>query len=253
MANKKRRGGIRQRGLEARNNALMDGARAFVGSTHHVCPFGTMAEKQGDVVYAVISSDKRQDPWIKILKPLEELLAGKKALILAFPKRVTDMGESEELTYSYSEQLAIAAARINNPGVKVSDLKKAVYDEYTSVLRDPVLSPNIAAPDSEFGLPNSLVVTFMGPCYEDPTHARYAPHPMLIVTTGLDIAISQLQKPGTVKAIRKRITDRFGGIYDIDRVFVDFDPVITGHETEMKLDPDVENVLRTKLTELGLL
>ncbi|MEK7673108.1 MAG: hypothetical protein AAB373_04450 [Patescibacteria group bacterium] len=208
------------------DHGIRDDARAFIGSTEHICPFATLAERNHEVAYGVIDD---KDVEGSMRKTLERFLTDKKAAVLAFSRRVTDLKTSEDLAIRYMVAAGTVLNSIQNPKGKLSDIRDQLARGVGDIIRDPnsEYHPHLMAKHPKVGFPDNIFTIFMGPCYEK-THTRWAPHPMLVLTWATDVNQATITGIPVVKQIHERIRRAFGGRYDADALFVKPTPEITG-------------------------
>lgn len=194
-------------------------ARDFIGGTEHVCPFGTLAERNGEVAYGRIEEGRVEK---SIKKALEAMLEGKKkTAVLMFPENGRDFEESKADAIRYMVAAGTILTATLYPDVTPQQIREALEIQVAAVIRDENSNktPHLAAIHPITGVPDHIFTIFMGPCYQRP-HARWAPYPMLVLTWAVDVQQVSLLQAEIVNAIHAKIRRIHGGRYDADLLVV---------------------------------
>lgn len=197
-------------------------ARSFVGSTAHVCPFGTRAEREGNVLYA-----RAQAPNFTLSASVLDFVKNpdKEALIIVLPRENNGLERARVRTNDY--YLAIARVLIKDQD------RKLTFPEIEAIIREQFV-PHMGR-DAEQHLflsfrNRALYLIYMGPEYqpnaEGVPHARYSPVPMLVMTRHEDVFNAKRDHPRVFDEVRERMRAAMGGIYDASERFLEQDPEI---------------------------
>lgn len=218
-------------------------ARAFVDSNLHICPFGKMAEREGQVAYAVID---KKDVEGSTKEAVKAFLRSKSAAVLVFPEVIHGLETSEEVAIEIMLAAATHIGKALNPQLSMQEVRAEVEEEIGIHLKDPYSNYNpVMRADYHNGEPSNIFAGFMGPCYKR-GHTRWAPRPMVVLTWAFDIDLATEENPKWTNLVRKRMRKAFGGDYDANALFLDEKPFVT--EPVKKKARDYKVVKAGKLT-----
>lgn len=207
--------------MKQRPDPTLGEVKGFVGGTEHVCPFGTLAQRSGDVSYM-----RARNPDFSLTPGVVDFLkSDNKALVIILPQGSGSLEEARRRTDQYFLAIARVLVKAQESKIPAKEMEDVIQTQFLPYMgRDSIQHVFLSFRG------HALFLIYMGPEYlaneEGVPHARYAPHPMLVMTRHQDVSDAQSEHPRVFEEVRRRMREAMGGIYDASERFLDQNPEI---------------------------
>jgi hypothetical protein len=195
--------------------------KRFIGGTEHVCPFGALAERHGKVSYM-----RARNPDFSLTSDVGDFVkSDQQALVILLPKGSGSLEEARHRTDQYFLVIARVLLKLQFPKTSPQESDRIIRAQFLPYMGKDSLQEVFLSFRGQ-----ALYLIYMGPEYEPNEagvpHARYAPHPMLVMTRHKDVYDATKEHPMVFAEVRRRMREAMGGVYDASARFLDQKPEI---------------------------
>jgi hypothetical protein len=200
--------------------------QGWIARGRTVCPFGTLAHREGQVRYVRLGAERRE---AQIWREARAFIERKeKALVLLLqPPDPPTWAAGRAAAWTIWRELSLAVNRINYPQHSLETLRREIERDIARASRTGA-RPLIGQRPGGLFAPGRLLFTVgMGPQYPR-EHPRWAPHTLVQATWMGDVDRARREAPEVHRGIQERMAAYAGGLYDADELWVDIMPAVTG-------------------------